>query len=391
MKRGVLFFLGLLLVIGLVGANPVLETSSVLLKVSLNQGDLTHRSVAISSDVGGQFIVEVSGVPGVSLSTPRVTLLQNEKYDLNVAFNSSDVETGVYVGYLTIMNSGEKSTVPIILEIESRDVFFDVNLDIPPQYTELTPGDKFVATVKVFDLISGGTTDGLGPSTVDVEYILIGFDGRVLSSETESVIVDQQARITKSLSLPRDLDRGDYVFVASAKYKSSVGVSSQLFSVNAGTSVFGSSLDLGGSGFLILIIVLIVLGFFAVFVFLFVFLIRDRDKMFLELRRYNSSELRKQKELLEEQERRLVDRGADKREVDVEVKNKIVQIKQKQQARVKEIRILKKHGKVASMRERMEDWKKQGYNVMPLEYKLKGLSTEDMRDVLKKWKKKYKS
>ena len=43
------------------------------------------------------------------------------------------------------------------------------------------------------------------------------------------------------------------------------------------------------------------------------------------------------------------------------------------------------------MKKKLKEWKRKGYNVATLEYKLGGLSTKEMKGIMKKWKRKYSS
>ena len=54
----------------------------------------------------------------------------------------------------------------IILEIESKDPFFDININIPIRYEEVYPGEKFVAEIKLFNL------ENLGLKEVEIEYAI---------------------------------------------------------------------------------------------------------------------------------------------------------------------------------------------------------------------------
>jgi hypothetical protein len=42
------------------------------------------------------------------------------------------------------------------------------------------------------------------------------------------------------------------------------------------------------------------------------------------------------------------------------------------------------------MKKRLDEWKQRGYNTLPVESKLSSLSSEEMKNVLKKWKGEYK-
>ncbi len=388
MKKGFVILvlsLAVLLVLYNVSAASF-ETNNVLLKVSLQKGAETTRVISVSSDTGGEFKIDTHDLRGVKVSNIDFVLGASEKGQVDVTFDSKSLEPGVYVGTITITGGKDISNIPVIFEVESASVFFDVNVDIPPQYNEVEPGGKLIAQVKIFDLTSGGTSDGLGATNVDMEYYLYGLDGQTLSSETESVVVNKQVSTTKPLTLPSDMKEGDYVFVAVVNYKGSVGVSTQLFAV---AKKRFSLFDFGGGGvnYGFISILGAFLFVFVVIIFLFVYMIRDRDKMLIELKKYNISELRSQKNFLLAQEKILTGRkGVSKKEVRVEIKQKVVSLKKKQAQRWKEFKKLKKAGNRTEMMRKLNSWKREGYNTVGIESKLKGLSVSDMKSIIGKWK-----
>lgn len=395
-KRGkFIFVFGILMVIlfslaSFAGAQEGFETSSVLLKVSLEQGKMADRTISISSDKGGEFILGVENVPGVSLSEDRFVLNLNENKEVSVKFDSAGLNAGVYVGAIRISGGSEGSLIPVIFEVESKDTFFDINLDIPPQYTDLKPGDKLLAQVKIFDLVSGGTTDGLGATNVDTEYYIYSITGQVLSSESERVVVDVQTRITKTVSLPADIPVGDYVFVSLVRYKDSVGVSSQLFSVSKQGFSFSEG-SFGNVGILIIIGVALVLLFFLIVLGLFVYLMRSRDKMLLELRRYNNWEMQKEKQNIAKEEKVVRKKGPVIYKIfKKKVKTKIRKLKHKQHSRILRFREFKKRHNTAAMLAQVRQWKVQGYNTANIE-KLVKPSVKDMKSQLNVWKSKYRT
>jgi hypothetical protein len=377
-------------------AAPEIDTSSLILKVVGKEGTPINRGISVSSEDGGQFFLEVQGITGVTLSETSMTLDPNEVREVGVKLSSDSLGKGVHVGSIRITSGEDVQAIPIIFEVESRDVFFDINLDIPLQYIEIKPGERFVAQLKVFDLTWGGTQEGLGPTNVDIDYSVYSLDGTMISSETETIVVNRQAQITKNFNFPSTTKEGDYVFVATAKYSGSLGSSTGLFTISrsAGGGLFGD-LNLGSvfgvfnNGLVILIVVLGI--FFLMIVALFVYMIKDRDKLLSEMRRYNSQELKMQKQFLMVQQKMLTRKEPARRsEIGKEVKEKLVRLKQKQRSRIVEIKKLKKAGNLKQMKSRVIEWKKKGYNVLPLEYKLKGLSTGEMKSLLAKWKRQYK-
>lgn len=384
-----IFIILLVVSIGFIASNTF-ETKTILLKFSLNKGDSINKNINIFSKDGGEIKLYVKGIKkGVSIKENSFILNKGEERQVEVLFNSSSINEGVYVGNIEITGDGEKQIIPIIFEVESKDVFFDANLDIPAKYLDILQGDKIIAQLNVFDLISGGgTQESLGPSSIDVEYKINDLYGNVLSSENENFVVDNKLQMTKTITFPKDIKTGQYVFSVIIKYKSSVGTTTDLFRISKEKSK--SSTNLFNKDKSEFIFTLIFIGFiFLVLILFFIYIIRDRDKLFLELRKYNTQELQRQKSLLTEQANLVKKKKGNIKNIEKEVSQKINKIKEKQKKRVEEFRKLKNKGEIQGMKKKLNEWKKKGYGTMALEYKLKDLSVDEMKNIINKWKKKY--
>ncbi len=110
--------------------------------------------------------------------------------------------------------------------------------------------------------------------------------------------------------------------------------------------------------------------------------------MLLELRRYNSWELRHQEALLREQAKILARKGVSRREINLEYRKKIKHLRKKHKRRISEINALRKNKESsAEMNRKLNQWKREGYNTFELEYKMKGLDEKDMKELMAKWRK----
>lgn len=369
------------------GTRGSLETTQVLLKVSLKGDGTTSRTIGLSSDRGGEVKIEVVNVPGIVLSANSLLLDIDEKKEIDLVFYSKGLEPGVYVGKIMVLSEEGELFIPVIFEVESLDVFFDVNLEIPPQYNNLKPGDKLLVQLKFFDLTSGGTNSGLGSTNVNTEYVLYNFEGEAISSETESIVVDKQASASKSVNLPEYMEEGQYVFAAIARYSNSVGVSTKLFSVSNPEEERTGFVGLDNLNLMFVLVLGIFVAFFLGVIFLFVYIVRDRDKMLMQLRRYNSFELNRQEKLLLAQGRVLKTRKqGDYREIKREISEKVRALKDKQKARFREFKNLSKAGNTKEMVRKLNKWRVEGYNTTGLEYRLKKISVNDMKKMMKEWK-----
>ncbi len=385
MKRLMLFLL-LPLFFSFAGAIDSFAVNSVIVKISLHQGEKVVKTLSVTAIEQGSFEVGVNELKGIVLSGESFTLSSGEKKDIIISADSATLESGVYVGNIVVKNAKEEIEIPVVLEIESEDVFFDLNLDIPPQYNEISPGGKFIAQVKVFDLTGFKVAGSLGPSPVTLNYELRGVDGSVISVASDNVVVDKQTQITKTFTIPSTLREGDYFFTATARHKTSFGSASYFFSVR-------SQLIKSGSIFTPeFIALLVVFGFFFLLILaLIVYLVRDRNKLFAELYRHNNSEFRSQESFLREQAHVLEKKGLEKKKIEKEVNFRLDKLKQSQEKRVLTMKKLGDKGNVKEMQRKLSLWKKQGYSTTGLEHKMPGLSEREMKEVMKSWKKKYKT
>lgn len=369
-----------------------IETKSVLLKFSLNKGNSINKNISILSVSGGEIDLEIEGIQeGVSINQSNFILEKNEEREIEINFNTSSIEEGIYVGQVKISGGGEEEFIPIIFEVESKDVFFDGNLEIPSSYSEIFPGDKIIVQLNVFDLFSGGgIQEGLGSSSVDIEYNVHDLHGNTIISENENFVIDSKVLLSKTMIFPKEISTGQYVVSAIIRYKSSIGIATELFSISEKRSENLVNFD---TDFTNSTAILILIGFiFLVLILFFVYIIRDRDRMVLELRGHNNKELSKHRIFLKSQARVAKrKKSSNKKKIDKEVREKIKKLKEKHKERIKEFKRLKKKGEINIMKRKLDEWKKKKYNVGDLDYKLKGLNTNEMKNIIGKWKKKYKS
>ncbi len=362
------------------------DVSSLLLKVSVNEGDSAIKTITISSYEDQDFIIDLLGVKGISLSKSQFSLEQNQKIAIDITFNSSELKAGVYVGSILISGSKDKSYLPVIFEVQSKNSVIGINLDIPPQYTQIEPGSKVIAQIKLFDLTSnGGTTPGISSLKIRLDYFLYLINGELITSESEDFVINNQAQLTKTISLPTKVQEGDYVLSVQATYASSTAISSKILSIQ--TSEDTGKFD---NNFISLVAVLVfVFLLFLVLIIMFFYFIRDRDKLMIELKKYNSWELEKQKEILEIQTRLIDKKKVSPKKVEIEVASKLRKLKAKHKMRVDEFNKLNQKGELALMRSKLAEWKEKGYNTLALESKLSPLKPKEMKKLLKEWKFKY--
>ena len=274
------FISSIFLIISLsaVYAQQNFEASDILLKVSLYSGEKVTKTVGVTGNEAGTYNFNILGSDGFKLTENSVHLNKGEEKPLTVFFDSSGLNPGAYVGSIKVVTpSDEVYYIPIIFEVKSKDVFFDSSLDIPLQYASISPGGKLFAQIRFFDLTSGGTDNGLGPTDLEVGYQITDLNGKVITSENNVVFINKQTQIAKSFSFPKDIAVGDYVLSVITKYKGSVGISSSLFTIDQKlTRFFGVNVVIDPTSFFLILTSVIVILFIVIFVLIYYLRIRNR-------------------------------------------------------------------------------------------------------------------
>jgi len=365
-----------------------IEVSSVLVKGTLRGEEVARKTLNLKSQESGTFKLNVESVPGINLGEKEFELKAGASRIIDVVFNSAGLEQGVYIGAINVEGPTDSLQIPLIFEVESKEVLLDANVDIPPVYTEIAPGAKMVYQLRAFDLTSGGgLQEGLGAVNADVEYSVFALDGNVLVTRSEQIVVDRQSQVTNTISFPEDIAPGNYILSAAVKYQNSTGISSQIFEIKEPSAPATGKTE--GLDYVILIASAVGVAVFLAVIFLFVYLLRERDKVLRELKSYNAREIKEVKKLLEAQGQKIREKGIRRSDFKKQAKEKITKLKKRQQKRISEMEKLRSAGNVKQMEKKLKEWKHQGYNISPTEYKVRELSKTDMEKILTDWKKKY--
>jgi len=196
------------------------------IKVKLVLGESAEKTLVIENT--GQMEVSISlDVETVnqylSLSEDSVDLGIDESTEITLDFIGRNV--GSFIGSITAIAGDIIKTVPIIVEIITELVLFDVKLDIPFDYSEVEPGSELKTQITLLNVGA--------PEKVDVlaTYFIKDLRGNIVYQETETFAVEKQISYTKTLPIHKTTEPGSYVAIAEIRYVGSFAVSSQLFRV----------------------------------------------------------------------------------------------------------------------------------------------------------------
>ena len=197
---------------------------SVKLKLSLGE---TEKRVLVVRNTGSAALtipLAVEGVKGyMALSDDFVSLGPGESATVTLNFIGRNV--GSFVGQIIARTSQIEKSIPIIIEVISGLVLFDVKLDIPKEYAEIEPGKELKAQITLLNVGA--------PEKVDVlaAYFIKDLRGNIIYEKTETFAVEKQLSYQKSLPVHESTVAGSYAAVIEVRYAESFAVSSQLFRV----------------------------------------------------------------------------------------------------------------------------------------------------------------
>lgn len=359
------------------------KIDTILLKSVIKQGETVSNSLKINNLNHEQnFNVYIKGLEDlVSLSENNFKLKQYETKEITVTFKDESLkEPGVYVGTLIIEAGSDKKEIPVILEIQTKELLFATNLDVGPEYKRIKPGDKFSIGIKLFNLKDTET------HTIGITYLVRNLNSEIIVAETENIVVGTESLITKTIVLPENIALGNYVFAVTAKYDDSVSTSSYLFSVAKEKINMGLDMNYVATIILIFLFGILILVFY---------MIHERDKLFLELKKQHTKEIQTCFENIEEQKKKAISKVKKPKEKEKIIKRfdkihkEVVRnITKKHKRQKTEFQKLKKQNKEDEIKKRLKQWKRQGFNVSELPIKTTTKpSKKEMKDTLKEWKK----
>ena len=352
---------------------------NLLIKSAIKENERTTQLITITSIIGSDYTLNLHGLDGVAgLDEYSFALSQGDTKELTLTLDASAYGPGVYLGYLEILTETQTETIPIILEVHSRDVFFATNLEISSSYKEIAPGETFSPSIRVYNL------KDTEQHTLEMNYIIRDLDSNAIYTETESLIVGTDTTVTKPIYLPEDLEEEDYVFIVTTDVDTSYATSTYYFTVSEDAKQFFS----GTEAFTFIFATAIVVLLFAIVVLMF-HTLKDRNELFRQLDQLQKAQMTGTIKKIEKKEKVSLSKAKTKKTKEKILKEyqKLIKkekgiIKRKQKQQKEEF---KKLSSKDAMKEKLKKWKNQGFNLNIFKKVKKKKKTK--KDKLKKWKK----
>ncbi len=342
------------------------EVNTLLLKYSLKQGEeiTTGFTIFNKEDKEETFKINSKNLKGlVQINPSEFKVNARGKKEILINFEDENLTygPGVYIGSLIVQSERDKKNIPVILEIRSNNPLFVLDLKIAPEYKQTSPGENLFIEVSAFNL------NDTNEHAVTVSYLVYNLDSELLLSEEESMVLGgSQTSFTKTLTLPKNTEFGDYVLaVLIGGREDMMSSSNYLFSV--------SKKERQSTNVSFTYLMIIVFALFLIVFLVIIFLIYERIAIVGELRRQQRREIHSVSFALKRERLRRLSQARTK-EQRKKIKKKfkhlhkkaLKKIVHKYQERKKTVQSLKKAKKHDLIKKKLKQWKEEGYDIKEL-------------------------
>ena len=193
------------------------EVDQILIKVLVKSGDFLEKELRVMNTAQKQENIQVDAgglADIVNVLDKEFIINPGQTKIVRANFSSFNKEKGieqapgVYPGKIEVKTGSYHVDIPVIVEIESEDVLFDINLNPVARDRTVRKGESTTFEVQVFNL------KDIESYNVDMNYFVKDINGNTIISENENVVVKTQASFFKTLKIPQNLKAGNYVFAA---------------------------------------------------------------------------------------------------------------------------------------------------------------------------------
>lgn len=219
------------------GGGLIFTTSVDEISISLKQGDVKTKEITISNLGNNKLSFSVYSDIGefVKINQENFQIGPKEKKTIIIDFIAREnTIPELYLGNLFIEAVGVKKIIPITIEVESKEALFDISIEIPERFLDISPGEELLVKIDLQNLVSETETN------IDLEYIIKDINGNIMLTEGERISVEGRKTFEKLIKIPEDIGFGRYVMYVRLVYDNTVASSSAWFNVEKKFNWFGT-------------------------------------------------------------------------------------------------------------------------------------------------------
>lgn len=207
-----------------------------LIEVRMRHGEAQVKSFSIKNNLKTftkilldlrsihEFLLLERGIITKPLEEFSLSPFQKQNIELTF-FADESMKPDAYLRRILIKSGTTSKELPVIVEIISRDIIFDVSLKIPESHKTILPGVNIPADIKITRVQGGELADLL------LELSVRDFNGNIISNKSGYVSKKDDFSFREELPIPLSASAGKYVFIAKVTHKGKTAVASDTFDV----------------------------------------------------------------------------------------------------------------------------------------------------------------
>lgn len=202
------------------------SVSTTLTKETIKQGKSATQSFTITNN--GVFPVEltltIEGTKLAYLSDNKITLNRGESKTIYVyIFASETQKPEIYTGKIIISSAYSEKKIGLVIEVLAKKALFDININIPNRYKYVYKDEAVYFNISLYNL------GDLKPVDVNLYYAIKDLDGQVYTFKEETLAVDEELSLVRSLKPPLNTSYGDYLIYGKVMYGTENATAADVF------------------------------------------------------------------------------------------------------------------------------------------------------------------
>jgi hypothetical protein len=207
-----------------------IEVEKEIIEVDLQQGEEKTISLFIENNEDQRVSINLEDLNLedilINMSETSFLLDAGQRKEVLVTFRAAeDKIPDIYIEKILIKTDNSEKQIIFYIEVESKELLFDVEIEILEKPAVFQPGDEISANIMLYNLKNDGQTE------IGLEYLIRTPEGDTVLGEKETLIVETSMNLVKKFILPEEIEEGDYLFYVKATYDSKTASASELFEV----------------------------------------------------------------------------------------------------------------------------------------------------------------
>ena len=190
------------------------EIDKDLFHVILKQGETKRETLTIKNNLDKNLTInlnysELSDF--LIISEESFTLIPGESKTINADFFAREEEIPeAYTGRIIVQSGTTQKIVNVIVEVKERKPLFDLRIDVKNK--KLLAGNKI--DFKILTINQGDLTG----FDILMHYSIKDFEGNIYELKEESIKIDKELEVERSLIVPQNISLGRYILYSKISY-----------------------------------------------------------------------------------------------------------------------------------------------------------------------------